>query len=88
MRGDCICGNAEYCEADELKVQYANILRVGHNASEFLMDFGQSYEEERNEHFHTRIVTGPVYAKAFCETLQDAIAHYEEAFGVIQTDDG
>lgn len=86
MRVDDSGNKTECCDADALKGQYANMLRVGHNAFEFLLDLGQSYEKEQNEHFHSRIVTGPIYAKTFCETLQDAIHRYEKSFGVIQTD--
>ena len=33
---------------------------------------------------HTRIVTGPIYAKLMAELLQDAVKRFEQEHGVIQ----
>jgi hypothetical protein len=49
----------------ELEGRYANYFKVGHNALEFLLDFGQFYAESQRAQFHTRIITNPTYAKAF-----------------------
>jgi hypothetical protein len=37
----------------ELEGRYANYFKVGHNAFEFLLDFGQLYAESREAQFHT-----------------------------------
>lgn len=66
-----------------LKGRYANYFEVGHNAFEFLFDFGESYDEDSKVRFHTRIVTAPTYAIALLETLRGSIDHYEQSFGVI-----
>jgi hypothetical protein len=63
--------------------RYANCLAVGHNAFEFVLDFGQSYGEASEPTIHTRIVTGPHYAKHFLTTLHTAVEEYEREFGVI-----
>jgi len=68
----------------ELEGRYANYFKVGHNAFEFLLDFGQFYAESQRAHFHTRIVTNPIYARALFETLQEGINQYEQTFGAIQ----
>jgi len=68
---------------EPLEGRYANYVRVGHNAFEFLLDFGQFYSEGR-ELMHTRIVTSPTYAKVFLDTIRDSIAQYEAAFGPIE----
>lgn len=68
--------------------RYANSFQIGHNAFEFVFDFGQARLEGDQAQFHTRIITGPVYAKAFSETLQESINQYEQAFGVIPKKDG
>jgi hypothetical protein len=68
----------------ELEGRYANYFKVGHNAFVFLLDFGQLYAESQRAQFHTRIITNPIYAKAFLGLIQDAIAQYEQTFGVIQ----
>lgn len=63
--------------------RYANNFKVGHNAFEFLLDFGQSYAQSAEAPFHTRIVTTPVYAKIFSQILQESIGRYEQIFGTI-----
>ena len=63
--------------------RYANAFQVGHSAFEFLLDFGQVSPESEQVQFHTRIITGPVYAKAFLETLRESIERYEQTFGAI-----
>lgn len=63
--------------------RYANYFKVGHNAFEFVVEFGQSYDEDENRRIHTRIVTSPVYAKRLLTTLQEAIMQHEAKFGSI-----
>jgi Protein of unknown function (DUF3467) len=63
---------------------YANYFKVGHNAFEFLLDFGQFYPESQRASFHTRIITSPIYAKALFEILRVSIDGYEQTFGAIQ----
>ncbi len=62
---------------------YANYLKIGQNAFEILFDFGQIYLEDDDAHFHTRIITSPVYAKAFLKVLEDCLERYEREFGPI-----
>jgi hypothetical protein len=68
----------------ELQGRYANYFKVGHNAYEFVLDFGQFYPESQHAMFHTRIITPPVYAKALLAILQESIGQYEQTFGAIQ----
>jgi hypothetical protein len=68
--------------------RYANYLEVGHNAFEFVLDFGQSQGESEEVSFHTRIVTSPGFAKAFMETLRESIDKHEKEFGIIRHDYG
>jgi hypothetical protein len=63
--------------------RYANYFKVGHNAFEFLFDFGQTYTDGRETPLHTRIITTPVYAKSLLELLQESVAQYEQLFGAI-----
>lgn len=63
--------------------RYANVLQVGHNAFEFVLDFGQDYQEGREVQWHTRIVTGPAYARAFCETLRASLMQYDQSYGAL-----
>ena len=71
---------------DESEGRYANCLKVGHNPIEFVLDFGQCFEGESRENFHTRIITSPVYLKSFSKLLQEAVNEYEDAFGEIHED--
>jgi hypothetical protein len=68
---------------DSRKGAYANFLKIGQNAFEFVFDFGQHYLDDQEETFHTRIITTPAYAKAFFRVLSDCIERHEEDFGMI-----
>ncbi len=63
--------------------RYANCFKVGHNAVEVLLDFGQFYPESDEEQFHTRIITSPIYAKALLEIIRESLDQYEQTFGPI-----
>ena len=63
--------------------RYANYFKVGHNAVEFVLDFGQFFPDNEQPYLHSRIVTSPVYARALLQTLRSAVAQYEEHFGAI-----
>ena len=65
----------------DLVGRYANYFTVGHNAFEFVIDFGQFFEESGTPHLHTRIITSPAYAAALLTTLRESVARYEETFG-------
>ncbi len=67
--------------------RYANYFKVGHNAFEFLIECSQFYPQNEKEHLHTRIITGPAYAKALLETLRESIERYEQTFGAIIEDE-
>jgi len=66
-----------------LEGRYANYFKVGHNAFEFLLDFGQFYPESEKAQLHTRIVTSPIYAKALLEIIRESLDRYEQTFGAI-----
>jgi hypothetical protein len=78
---------AERMINEKSKGCYANYLKIGQNAFEFLLVFGHLYLDdnlaEQEGLFHTRIVTSPVYAKAFLKVLEECIEHHERTFGVI-----
>ncbi len=77
------CG--EYGDTHKLEGKYANYFKVGHNALEFVMDFGQFYRDSGEAQLHTQIVTNPTYAKAMLEILRESIEQYERSFGTIST---
>jgi Protein of unknown function (DUF3467) len=67
--------------------RYANYFTVGHNAFEFLFDFGQIHTEGQPARLHTRIITTPVYAKTLLALLQESVDQYEQSFGAIPNGD-
>jgi hypothetical protein len=67
--------------------RYTNCFQIGHNAFEFLLDFGQSYADGESDMLHTRLVTNPVFAVRLVKLLQQAIDQYERKFGSIPADD-
>ena len=68
----------------KLEARYCNYFEIGHNAFEFIFDFGQYHPEDSAAHMHSRIVTGPVYAKLLAGLLQDTVKRFEEEHGTIQ----
>jgi len=70
-------------DSDQPNGRYANYFTVGHNAFEFLFDFGQIHSEGRPAPLHTMIITTPVYAKTFLALLQESIDQHEQNFGAI-----
>jgi hypothetical protein len=67
-----------------LEARYVNYFEVGHNACEFIFDFGQYHPETRRAHINSRMVTGPVCAKLLADLLRSALQRFEEEHGVIQ----
>ncbi len=61
--------------------RYVNYFEIGHNAFEFLLDFGQCFSEDPEASLHTRIVTSPVYAKRLVGVLEQALSQYEANYG-------
>jgi Protein of unknown function (DUF3467) len=67
--------------SDLFEGHYTNYFEVGHNAFEFLLDFGQLYFEGAEGRMHTRIITSPVFAKRLAEVLNRALSEYEQTHG-------
>ena len=63
---------------------YANYFEVGHNSLEFIVDLGQYDPDLEACRLHTRIITGPVYAKLLMSLLRNAIRQYEAEYGEIR----
>jgi len=65
--------------------KYTNCFQIGHNAFEFLLEFGQSYSDQA-EFMHTRLVTSPLYAARLSQLLTEALSQYQARFGPISLD--
>jgi hypothetical protein len=63
--------------------RYSNYFEVGHNAYEFLIDFGQYQPELSEVVLHTRIVAGPTLTKLLHDMVHNAISQYESENGPI-----
>ena len=68
----------------KIEGRYANYFKVGHNAFEFILEFGQYYAESEEAELNTRIVTSPHYARSLLETIRESIERYEKVFGTIK----
>ncbi len=68
---------------EEVEGRYSNYFVVGHNAFEFVVDFGQMYAGSQVS-FHTRIITSPPYAKELLKVLHGAVEEYEKQFGTAE----
>jgi Protein of unknown function (DUF3467) len=67
------------------EARYANYFEVGHNAHEFIFDFGQYHPEQAAAQLHMRVVTSPVYAKLLSKMLCEAVERHECEHGAIRT---
>jgi hypothetical protein len=76
------CSNSSH-KSKTLEGRYANHFAVGYNQCEFIFDFGQSYSENDQAELYSRIITSPVYAKAFLKMLRDSVEAFETAYGGI-----
>jgi len=63
--------------------RFANFFNIGHNAFEVVLEFGQWYEGDAEAQVHTRIVTGPAYAKTLLEVLGSCLQQIESDFGPV-----
>jgi hypothetical protein len=75
--------SAEIDQPPVLEARYANYFKVGHNATEFIVDFGQ-FHAGSSLHWLTRIVTGPFFLKELERMLGESIRAYEARYGEIQ----
>lgn len=64
--------------------RYANYFEIGHNAAEFILDFGQAYSSSEERQMHTRIVTSPAYAIGLLRLLEKAVLRHEQIYGAIR----
>lgn len=67
----------------KLEGRYANYFKVGHNAYEFFIDFGQYNAETDQAELFTRIIVNPAYAKELLRLLTDSMEQYEKRYGEV-----
>jgi hypothetical protein len=66
--------------AQPIPRRYANWLEVGFSAEEFVLDFGQRFDE-RTPAPHCGIVTTPRAAHDFLDVLTRSIAEHAQRYG-------
>ena len=60
--------------------RYANFFQIGHNAAEFLFEFGQ-----QEGSIHTRVYVSPQHARILSDLLLKTLRQHEERFGPVTT---
>jgi hypothetical protein len=64
--------------------RYANYAEIGHNAYEFVFDFGQVWLDGDPAMVYVRVVTNPETAQRLYGALDNALSAYRTTFGVIR----
>jgi len=67
--------------------RYANFAEIGHNAYEFVFDFGQVWLDGEAAHVYIRVITSPDTAERLYESLNEALLKYRDKFGTIHRDE-
>lgn len=60
--------------------RYANLFRIGFNAFEMVIEFGEQFSEGDAARMHTRVVTNPVFARGLVDALNEALSNYASAY--------
>ena len=64
--------------------RYANFADIGHNAHEFVFDFGQVWLDGEPARVYFRVITSPDTAQRLYESLNEALLKYRKSFGTIR----
>lgn len=73
---------------DGLEPAYANLARISHSPTEFVLDFGHMIPNEPTANINARVVMTPLSAKLLLRALNENLARYEAAFGEIKIPSG
>ena len=66
--------------------RYANYAEIGHNAYEFVFDFGQVWLDADPARVYLRVITTPETAQRLYGALDHALSAYRKDFGDIRQD--
>lgn len=58
--------------------RYADQFKIGYRECVFILDFLQSFYDDRKERVHTRIITSPEDLKNFMKLIQKSIEQYDQ----------
>ena len=62
---------------------YANLAFITSNNSEFILDFAKFLPGNTRGKIISRIILGPIHAKAFLKSLTESVERFEKKFGTI-----
>jgi hypothetical protein len=65
-----------------LKGTYANMVQIGHNQEEFVLDFMNIFPPQGL--LASRIIVSPPHMKRIISALQENMKRYEEQFGKVE----
>ena len=65
---------------------YANISFIASNNAEFILDFARFLPGNTRGKVVSRVVMGPIHAKAFLKSLSDAVERFEKQHGTISAE--
>ncbi len=67
---------------------YANLARIAHAPTEFVLDFARFLPADTKASVAARVVMSPIGTKLFLQALTENVARYEAAFGTINLPSG
>lgn len=67
----------------DLSPIYANLVRIAHSTTDFVLDFARFLPGESKASVLARVVLSPLAAKLLLRALTENISRYENTFGVI-----
>ena len=60
--------------------RYMNVFRIGFNAFEVVIEFGERFDEGAPVAMHTRVITNPILARALVDSLTEALSNYDSTY--------
>jgi hypothetical protein len=63
--------------------RYSNYAEIGHNATEFVFDFGQVWLDGTAAGVYVRVITNPDTAAQLYELLDASLSQYRSQYGEI-----
>jgi hypothetical protein len=66
-----------------LQPAYANLVRIAHSSTDFVLDFARFLPGELKAPVAARVILSPLAAKLLLKALAENVARYESTFGVI-----
>lgn len=68
--------------------RYSNYAEIGHNATEFVFDFGQVWFDGTPVGVYVRVITNPETAQRLYDLLDQSLSQYRSSYGEIPPGDG